>query len=124
MRKFLFLMFATAIFCSSANAENGCGMGHKMSGGFYDIEAKPMSVAEVKKQPEDTFVGMQGYITKRLGKDTYNFSDGTDNLVVEIKAKKWHGQIVSPKDKVMLWGEVDDEDGVIMVDVKSVSLMK
>ena len=130
MKKFLFLLSVATLISSAAYAKHDCDCSHcgddsyKMMsrGGFNDVAAQPMSVANVLKQSEDAYVTMHGVITKRLSDDKYNFSDGTGNIILEIKDKIWHGQIVSPKDKVAVFGVVEESGGQTIVDVKSLKL--
>lgn len=125
MKKFLLLTLFTALLSSNAYAKHNCACsGEHYKGGFNDIDTPPISVAEVQKLPEDSYVTMQGYITKRIGEDKYHFSDGTNEMMVEIDHKVWQGQTVSPKDKIIIFGEVDKEDGHRLVDVKSLKMLQ
>ena len=92
------------------------------SGGFVDADAKPMSIAEVMKLSDDAYVTMSGYITKRLSDDEYNFTDGNNNVTLEIKGKVWRGLTVTPKDKIIVVGEVDKDLTSFKIEVKSVSM--
>jgi len=125
MKRFLFLLLSATLLSSAAYAKHdgNCKAGY-MGGGFLDTSAQPMSVADVLKQPKETYVTLHGHIVKQLSKDTYSFTDGKDNLTVEIENKYWHGQTISPKDKLAIGGEVDHEDGKVMVDVKSLHVVK
>jgi len=122
MKKFYFLL-AIGLLLGGASYAKDFG-GYAPQGGFVDAHIATMSIADVCKQPEDVYVSMQGYITKRLSDDTYNFTDGTDNIVVEIDDDVWRGQMVSPKEKVLVYGETDIDDGLFMVDVKSVRIVQ
>lgn len=135
MKKFLFLLMAGMLLSGGAFAKHDCGHeGHdckiehklkkKNAGGFVDTTTSPLSVAHVKTLPNDTFVVVAGYITKSLGDGDYSFTDGTDNIVVEIGKKDWNGQWVSPKDKVLLKGVVDNSSSGISIDVKSVKILR
>jgi len=121
MRKILYLLLAMTLFGTTAQAkhENGC----MMQGGFYDANAATMTVADVRELPKDTFVQLKGKIVKRVGKDMYEFTDGKDNIMVEIDNKIWRNQTVSPKDMVILYGEVDKEKDMTTIDVKSLNLI-
>lgn len=131
MKKFLFLLMAGTLFNSVAYAKHDCNCSHCMesygkavsNGGFNDVATQPMSVADVLKQADDSYVTMQGFITKRLNDATYSFSDGTGNIILEIKDKIWRGQVVSPKDKIAVFGVVEESDRQMMVDVKSLKLI-
>lgn len=124
MKKFLFLTLMTAFLGTNAYAKhNGSCSGGYYKGGFNDMDTPPVSIADVQKLPEDSYVTMQGYITKRIGEDKYHFSDGTNEIMVEIDHKVWQGQTVSPKDKVVISGEIDKDDGHRLVDVKSLQML-
>lgn len=120
MKKLLVLLYASLFLCANAMARHNVVPRALNNGGFVDKKIQMMSISDVKKQPDDTYVAMQGYVTKRLSKNTYSFSDGTEQIDVEIKGKVWQGQNVSPQDKVMIEGEVDREDGMIIVEVWSI----
>ena len=122
---------AATMFSVSAYAKHDCDCAYCTDnggkfvnkGGFNDTSAQPMSVANVAKQAEDAYVTMQGFITKRLSDDEYHFSDGTGSIVLKIKDKLWRGQTVSPKDKVAVFGVVEEDDGKMMVGAKSLKLI-
>lgn len=120
MKKTIFLaLFAVLVSLNAyAKSDGGCDMSYG-KGGFMDTNATPMSIAEVMKMPDDSYVTLQGYITKRVGDKKYHFSDGTTEIPVEISHKVWQGQTVTPKDKVMIFGEIDREDGQRIIEVKS-----
>jgi len=132
MKKVLFLLVATTMMATSAYAKHDCDCSYctnrmeqqMKKGGFNDVEAQAVSIEALKGMADEAYVTLHGFITKRLSKDTYNFTDGTDNVVVEIDDKVWHGQLVSPKDKVAVFGEIDKEHGKLVVDVKSLMLVK
>ena len=134
MKKFLFLLMTGVILSGGAYAKHNCGhegydckIEHKLrkknAGGFVDTATVPLSIAHIKTLPDDAFVVVAGYITKSLGDDDYNFTDGTDNITVEIGKKDWNGQWVSAKDKVMLKGRVDKDATNVSIDVKSVKVL-
>ena len=133
MKKFLFLLMTSTILCSGAYAKHDCDcsecrtkMERKMNvggqGGFVDTAAKPMSVAEVQKLSDDAYVTMEGYITKRLSDDEYNFTDGINDVTIEIDDKDWRGLKVTPKDKTIVNGKVDKDLTSFKVEVKSITL--
>ncbi len=122
MKKFLFLLALMVAIGFNAQAKHEGK--HCMGGGFVDTSVPVMSVADVLKHKENSYVMMQGYITRQLGNDQYNFTDGKDNIVLEIDDKNWKGQTVSQKDMVNIGGEIEKEDGKTIVDVKSLNLVK
>jgi uncharacterized protein (TIGR00156 family) len=73
-------------------------------------QIQPKSVAEILKNPvDDQVVVLQGYITKKIGKKKYIFSDGTAEIRVEIDAKHMPTQQIDQKTHVQLTGEVETE---------------
>lgn len=126
MKKICFLLVASLMLCHGAYAKHECNCehGHMNSGGFVDANVAPVSIAEARKLSEDAVVSLQGHLTKRLTKDTYNFTDGTDDIVVEIDKKVWRGQMISPKEKVLIYGEIDKEDMTTEIDVKSIKIVQ
>lgn len=133
MKKILFvLLCSNLLLISNAYAGYRCGecvcMGERESmqegGGFVDNSLKPMSVNEVDKLSDDSYVAMVGHIVRQTGEDKYEFSDGTNSIILKIKPKVWQGQKVSPKDKIMVMGEVDKEFvGKRMVKVKALKIV-
>ncbi|QCR35381.1 YgiW/YdeI family stress tolerance OB fold protein [Nissabacter sp. SGAir0207] len=89
-------------------------------GGFTGPGPHVSSVKQVKEMEDDAWVRLEGHIERQTGDDRYVFRDNTGSLNVEIDAKRWNGQSVSPTDKVQLEGEVDKEWSSLGVDVKSV----
>lgn len=66
------------------------------------------SVAEILKSPvDDQDVQLQGHILRQTSHDKYIFSDGTGEIVAEIKTRHFAGQSVDEKTKVEIIGEVD-----------------
>ncbi|MGB6006867.1 NirD/YgiW/YdeI family stress tolerance protein [Castellaniella sp.] len=66
------------------------------------------TVAEILSNPvDDQAVQMQGHLLRQTSHDKYIFSDGTGEIVAEIKAKHFAGQAVDEKTKVEIVGEVD-----------------
>ena len=111
---------AGTMLCGGAYAKHDCDcsdcrakMERKMmtggQGGFVDAAAKPLSVAEVQKLSDDA-------------DDEYNFTDGTNNVTVEIDDKDWRGLKVTPKDKIIVNGKVDKDLTSFKVEVKSLTL--
>ncbi len=135
MKKFLFLLMAGVVLSGGVYAKHNCGhegydckIEHKLrkknTGGFMDASTMPVSVAQIMDMPDEAFVVVTGYITESLGGDEYDFTDGTDNITVEIGKKDWKGQWVSAKDRVMLKGRVDKNASGTSIDVKSVKILR
>ncbi len=66
------------------------------------------TVAAILANPvDDQVVQLQGHLLRRTAHDKYIFSDGTAEIVAEIKDKRFPAQPVNEKTKVELIGEVD-----------------
>ena len=123
MKKILFLCAVVVLLAPEVYARHKCPCEKCEKGGFTD-SLPVMSVAQALKLPEDSYVSLQGFITKRIGDDKYSFTDGAEAITLEIDDEIWHGQTVSPKDKISVLGEIEHDDGVVNVDVKSLRLVK
>ena len=123
MKKILFLCALMVLLAPEVYAKHKCPCEKCEKGGFTD-SLPVMSVAKALKLPEDSYVSLQGFITKRIGDDKYSFTDGAEAITLEIDDEIWHGQTVSPKDKISILGEIEHDDGVVNVDVKSLRLVK
>ena len=58
---------------------------------------------------DDQLVTIEGKIIKQVKKDDYIFQDATGQIVVDIDAKVFAGQKVTPDNVVRLEGEIDKE---------------
>lgn len=67
------------------------------------------TVSQLKAMRDDARTYVEGYILRHLRSDHYEFRDNTGSIDLEIDDKYWHGQVVTPKDKVRLLVEVDDD---------------
>lgn len=92
------------------------------TGGFNGPTAgMQTTVAQALKANDDTPVKITGSITQALGDEDYQFSDGTNTIVVEIDDRVWQGVDVTPNDTVTIIGSLDKdawEDATI--DVKRI----
>lgn len=90
------------------------------TGGFTGPSLNQISVAEVKQLSDDAHVKLVGKIEKHLGGDDYQFSDGTDSVIVEIDHDVWRGLTVGPEDTVEIYGEVDKDFFEFKIDVDKI----
>jgi len=66
------------------------------------------TVAEILSKPVDEqMVRLQGHLVRKVKSETYMFSDGTAEIVVEIDDDDFPKQQVDDKTKVEVVGEVD-----------------
>ena len=84
-----------------------------------------MSIAEALRSPGDTRVELDGFIIKKVGEEKYIFSDGKDQIEVEIDAKHFPAVRIDDKTKVRISGEVE-KGGFLKsakIDVESVTVL-
>lgn len=119
------LTLALALCLGGAAMAKHDGTKHNMSGGTYSQNSAPTSASSVQAvlmMPDETVVMLQGNIAKKVGEETYVFSDGTGEVMVEIDSDVWNGQNVSPTDMVTIIGEIDQEGNATVVEVEQLML--
>lgn len=92
--------------------------------GFQDDNANKMTIIQALKMNDDSYVTIQGNITKRISDDKYVFKDSTGTMTVEIDTEKWKGQFVNMKDKLELTGEIEKKLNSVILDVDTVKIIK
>lgn len=90
---------------------------------FIDDKSPISTVAEALKMRDDTPVILEGKITHRIKKDTYQFTDSTGSITIEIDKKDWHGVDVRPTDTVQIHGEIDKDWIETTIDVHSIKIV-
>ena len=66
------------------------------------------SVADILQNPvDDQDVRLQGQLLRKTGDETYVFSDGTGEILVDIDDDDFPSQAIDDKTRVELLGEVD-----------------
>ncbi|MBR6412106.1 MAG: NirD/YgiW/YdeI family stress tolerance protein [Alphaproteobacteria bacterium] len=90
---------------------------------FIDDHGPVSTVAEALKMRDDTPVILEGKITRRLKKDTYQFTDSTGSITIEIDRKDWNGVDVRPTDTVRIQGEIDKDWLDTTIDVHSIKIV-
>lgn len=94
------VLFSTAVFTFASPAQSQ----------YAGPSAAPaVSVEEILKNPvDDQEILLQGRLLRQTGSKTYIFSDGTAEIVAEIKPKRFEGlPKIDEKTKVEILGEVD-----------------
>ncbi|MGV8899399.1 MAG: YgiW/YdeI family stress tolerance OB fold protein [Burkholderiaceae bacterium] len=83
-----------------------------------------MSVASILKSPvDDQDVVLSGFLLKKVGKEKYIFSDGTNEIRLEIEAEDFPAQKIDDKTRVEIRGEVErDFMESPEIDVKTVRI--
>ena len=124
MNKFISASAFVVALGLSANAFAAGFQGQANMGGFQGPGLQPSSVAEALKLNDDTPVVLVGQIEKSLGGEKYLFKDATGSVTVEIDNEDWRGINVTPKDTIVIQGEVDKDFFKTEIDVDSVALKK
>ena len=115
--------FVVALGLSTSALASGF-TGPQQAGGFQGPGFAPSSVAEALKLNDDTPVVLVGQIEKSLGDEKYLFKDASGSVTVEIDNEDWRGVTVTPKDTIVLQGEIDKDFFKTEIDVDSVALKK
>lgn len=115
--------FVVALGLSTSALASGF-TGPQQAGGFQGPGLAPSSVAEALKLNDDTPVVLIGQIEKSLGDEKYLFKDASGSVTVEIDNEDWRGVTVTPKDTIVIQGEIDKDFFKTEIDVDSVALKK
>ena len=124
MNKFITASAFVVALGLSANAFAAGFQGQTNMGGFQGPGLQPSSVSEALKLNDDTPVVLIGQIEKSLGGEKYLFKDASGSVTVEIDNEDWRGVNVTPKDTIVIQGEIDKDFFKTEIDVDSVALKK
>lgn len=86
-------------------------------------KVKDTTVDEVLRNgAEDQSVQLLGNLSRKLGRERYEFSDGTGSIHVEIDDEIFPAEPISERTRVQIRGEVEKEalTSVVEIDVKTV----
>ncbi|OOF68272.1 YgiW/YdeI family stress tolerance OB fold protein [Rodentibacter caecimuris] len=78
---------------------------HSRKGGF----TQRITIKQALSEKDDTMVTLVGNISRQVDKDKYIFTDGTDEIKIEVDRKVWGGLNVGPQDKIRILGKLDNE---------------
>ena len=124
MNKFITASAVVVALGLSTSALASGFTGPQQAGGFQGPGLAPSSVAEALKLNDDTPVVLVGQIEKSLGDEKYLFKDASGSVTVEIDNEDWRGVTVTPKDTIVIQGEIDKDFFKTEIDVDSVALKK
>jgi uncharacterized protein YdeI (BOF family) len=79
------------------------GPGSGASGTVPDFPVS--TIAQAKNLPDKAPVAIEGKITRPLGKELFEVSDGKNTVMVEIDDHHWFA--FRPEDTIIIYGEVD-----------------
>jgi len=86
--------------------------------------AEIVTVLDAKKLGNSVYVRLKGKIASKLGNETYLFKDNTGTVKIEIDDDNWNGIKAGPKDTVIIEGELEREQGGVIVEVDKIELVK
>lgn len=82
------------------------------------------TVLNAKRTGDGTYVKLKGKIISKIGNEKYMFKDSTGTIQIEIDNDDWNGVKASPKDLVIIEGEIDKDWNEISIDVDTIELVK
>ena len=132
MKKMIKIMMATILIVPASVFAQGGFVADKpntVSPTTKSDYTKLTTVAEAKKQPDDTFVMLEGYITgsaKSLNAEEFMFKDDSGTIKIEVNKKVWRNQTVTPSTKIIILGEVDHNTvvGSVEIEVRQLDIIK
>ncbi|RPH30918.1 YgiW/YdeI family stress tolerance OB fold protein [Buttiauxella warmboldiae] len=109
---------------SDPNAPAAQTQNAQPAGGFVGPSGSNTTAEKAKSLSDDTWVTLRGKIESRIGGDHYIFRDSSGTINVDIDAKRWNGQTITPQDNVEIQGEVDKDWNSVEIDVKQITKVK
>ncbi len=119
IKKASLLALCFMIALSGASFAKESCLNNEKYGGYIVSQEDISTVKDAQNMKDDSYVTLQGNITKRLTKNKYQFADSSGTIMLKIGKKVWHGQTVSAKDIVQIMGEVEKENDKTIIDVKT-----
>ena len=104
MKKALLTVAMTCLLATASYAQFGGGFE-----GPVGVDQTPISVKQAVDSWDNTKVVLKGHILSALGDEKYTFTDGADQVIVEIDDEIWAGRKVTPENTVQIFGEVDKD---------------
>ncbi len=103
------LTLAAILAIATSSAFAGFNDNAGTQGGFQQPVAEVISVKQALSAKDNSMVTLVGNITKQIDDDEYLFTDGSEQIKVEIKKRVWNGLNVGPQDKIRISGKLDNE---------------
>ena len=106
MKKFA---LATLLALSTSAAFAGFN-DNTAQGGFQGgDQGQQLTVKQALSAKDNSMITLVGNITQQIDGDEYVFTDGTDQIKLEIKKRVWNGLNVGPQDKIRVYGKLDND---------------
>ena len=131
MRKHLILSACIILGATAAHAQYSGPGGTAAAPAQTAAPAAPaatgqvVTVASILVAPQDDqLVVLEGVLLRKLGKEDYQFSDGTGEIKVEIDDKKFPAGQVNESTRLRIEGEVDvSASKPVEIDAKRVTIL-
>ena len=104
---------------SSLETKKIFGFSGPSQGGLTKVK----QVWDISVYSDDMPVILTGYIKSHLGGEMYIFTDHSGRISIEIEHSKWLGQSVTPKTRVRLSGEVDNDVSGTKINVDNIQVL-
>ncbi|WP_253650856.1 YgiW/YdeI family stress tolerance OB fold protein [Vibrio sp. Y29_XK_CS5] len=104
---------------SSLETKKIFGFSGPSQGGLTKVK----QVWDIGVYSDDMPVILTGYIKSHLGGEMYIFTDHLGRISIEIEHSKWLGQSVTPKTRVRLSGEVDNDVSGTKINVDNIQIL-
>ena len=106
MKKFA---LATLLALSTSAAFAGFNGNNAQVGFQGGNQVQQLTVKQALSAQDGSVVSLVGNITQQLDDDEYVFTDGSDQIKVDIRNRAWRGLNVGPQDKIRVYGRVDND---------------
>ena len=113
----LSLSFVSVLFISTNTTADFAGPGPESSSNLITVKT-------IDNMTDDEKVTLDGYIVKEISEEHYMFKDATGEIEVEIDDDVLKGVDITPKTKIRIVGEVDEDWLSTTIDVDHVEIIK
>ena len=107
MKKFA---LATLLALSTSAAFAGFNGNNAQVGFQGGNQGQQLTVKQALSAQDGSVISLVGNITQQINNDEYLFTDGADQIQVEIKNRAWRGLSVGPQDKIRISGKLDNDN--------------
>ena len=106
MKKFA---LATLLALSTSAAFAGFNGNNAQVGFQGGNQGQQLTVKQALSAQDGSVISLVGNITQQLDDEEYVFTDGSDQIKVDIRNRAWRGLNVGPQDKIRVYGRVDND---------------
>ena len=103
------LALATLLALSTSAAFAGFNGNNAQVGFQGGNQVQQLTVKQALSAQDGSVISLVGNITQQLDDDEYVFTDGSDQIKVDIRNRAWRGLNVGSQDKIRVYGRVDND---------------